>query len=180
MRSRRSWATPFIRCTAVPSAAGTRALGLDRIEAVGWLGIVPFVFLAMGRGTWGDSEEARRWKVVLIVFALWALGPFLTAAGFDLGLPLPQALARFLPAGRQCADARPRDGLRLSRSRRIDGAAAGGADGGPAQCRSVAQASVLRLAWTLIALLALDYLHAPMPLTALDRPAVYETARRDR
>ena len=28
--------------------------------------------------------------------------------------------------------------------------------------------------WALIALLALDYLHAPIPLTALDRPAVYE------
>jgi len=28
--------------------------------------------------------------------------------------------------------------------------------------------------WALIALLAFDYLHAPIPLTALDRPAVYE------
>jgi hypothetical protein len=28
--------------------------------------------------------------------------------------------------------------------------------------------------WAILALLALDYLHAPIPLTALDRPAVYE------
>ncbi len=28
--------------------------------------------------------------------------------------------------------------------------------------------------WALLVLLALDYLHAPIPLTALDRPAVYE------
>ena len=71
--------------------------GLDRIEAVGWLGIVPVVVLLMGRGQWFDTEEARRWKVVLVVFAIWALGPFLTVAGFDMGLPLPQALARFVP-----------------------------------------------------------------------------------
>jgi hypothetical protein len=30
------------------------------------------------------------------------------------------------------------------------------------------------LIWLLIALLVLDYLHAPIPLTSLDRPAVYE------
>ena len=51
----------------------------------------------MQRGKWFDTEEARRWKVVLVVFAIWALGPFLTVAGFDMGLPLPQALARFVP-----------------------------------------------------------------------------------
>ena len=64
---------------------------------MGWLGIVPVVVLLMGRGQWFDTEEARRWKVVLVVFAIWALGPFLTVAGFDMGLPLPQALARFVP-----------------------------------------------------------------------------------
>ena len=72
-------------------------LGFDRIEAVGWLGVVPIVVLSMGRGTWFDGEEARRWKAVLAVFAIWALGPFLTVAGVDAGLPLPQALARFVP-----------------------------------------------------------------------------------
>ena len=72
-------------------------LGLNRIEAVGWIGVVPIVVLLSSRGKWLDSEEARRWKFVLIVFAIWALGPFLTVAGFDMGLPLPQALARFVP-----------------------------------------------------------------------------------
>jgi hypothetical protein len=71
-------------------------LGLDRIEAVGWLGIVPIVVLLTARGKWFDGEEARRWKIVLTVFAIWAVGPFLTVAGFDIGLPLPQALARFV------------------------------------------------------------------------------------
>lgn len=135
-------------------------VGLDRIEAVGWLGIVPIVVLMMRRGTWLDDEEARRWKVVLVVFAVWALGPFLTLAGFDMGLPLPQALARFVP---------------LVENARMPGRAM------VCVYLGLGVLMALRLAgrsapmlWAVVLLLALDYLPAPMPLTALDRPAVYE------
>ena len=135
--------------------------GLDRIEAVGWLGIVPVVVLLMGRGQWFDTEEARRWKVVLAVFALWALGPFLTVAGFDMGLPLPQALARFVP---------------LVENARMPGRAMVCvylALGVLMALRMAAWAGRPAIRWAIVALLALDYLHAPIPLTALDRPAVY-------
>jgi hypothetical protein len=144
-------------------------LGLDRIEAVGWLGIVPVVVLLTGRGTWLDTEEARRWKVVLIVFAIWALGPFLTIGGFDAGLPLPQALARFVPLveiawipGRALMGVYLALGVLMAL--RIAGLAA-------AERSALARPAIQ---WALIALLALDYLHAPIPMTALDRPAVYE------
>ena len=144
------------------------ALHLDRIEAVGWLGIVPFVVLSMGRRIWSDSEEARRWKIVLIVFALWALGPFLTAGGVNLGLPLPQALARFLPVinnaripGRAMVTVYLALGVLMAL--RVDGLT-----------RDAARGFHPRLAWAFIALLAVDYLHAPIPLTALERPGVYE------
>jgi len=140
-------------------------LGLDRIEAVGWLGVVPFVVLLTGRGKWGDVEEARRWKVVLCVFAVWALGPFLTIAGFDAGLPLPQALARFVP---------------VVENARMPGRAMVGvylALGVLMVLRGVAQGFSPAYVWVLIGLLALDYLPAPIPLTALDRPAVYEQLR---
>jgi hypothetical protein len=139
-----------------------RQLGLDRIEAVGWLGIVPAVVLLTRRGEWFDDEEARRWKIVLAVFAIWALGPFLTIAGVDAGLPLPQALARFLP---------------LVDNARMPGRAI------VCVYLSLGVLMALRMAaaihrpavqWALLVLLALDYLHAPIPLTALDRPAVYE------
>ncbi|RPI51929.1 MAG: hypothetical protein EHM55_17745 [Acidobacteria bacterium] len=145
------------------TASGLYArLGLDRIEAVGWIGIVPVIVLLMARGQWSDGEEARRWKVVLAVFALWALGPFLTIAGFDAGLPLPQALARIVP---------------LVENARMPGRAM--------VCVYLALGVLMALrlarvagrsayAWVIIALLALDYLHVPIPLTALDRPAVYE------
>ena len=140
-------------------------LGLDRIEAVGWLGIVPMVVLLIGRGTWSDTEEARRWKVVLTVFAIWALGPFLTIGGIDTGLPLPQALARFVP---------------LVENARMPGRAmvcvylALGVLMALRVATSRSALSRPAVQWTLVALLALDYLHAPIPLTALDRPAVYE------
>ena len=144
------------------------SLNLDRIEAVGWLGIVPIIVFAMGKGQWADSVEARRWKVVLIVFAIWALGPFLTAAGFDLGLPLPQALVRFLPVF---------DNARMPGRAMVCVYLALGV----LMALRLAAANDLAirrfrpgLVWTFIALLALDYLHAPIPLTALDRPAVYE------
>ncbi len=232
-------------------------LGLDRIESVGWIGFVPLIVLMIGRGKWGDKEEARRWKFVVAMFALWALGPFLTVAGFDVGLPLPQALARFVPVvenarmpGRAmvcvylalgvlmalrlaCATGATEAGLKpcatgtestgLKPCATDDGTpvpTAVAQDFSPASVVPVAQdfsaasvvpvaqgfspvdatsvaqgfsaASVVPVAqgfspasavaqgfspgytWLLIALLALDYLHIPIPLTALDRPAVYE------
>ena len=137
-------------------------LGLDRIEAVGWLGVVPLVVLLMNRRQWFDTEEARRWKGVLVVFAVWALGPFLTVAGFDMGLPLPQALARFVP---------------IVENARMPGRAMVGvylALGVLMALRLGSAFGRLAVQWTILALLVLDYLHAPIPLTALDRPAMYE------
>jgi hypothetical protein len=142
--------------------------GLNRIEQVAWLGVVPIGVLLMSRGTWLDEGEARRWKVVFGAFLVWALGPFLMLAGHDLGLPLPEALARFIP---------------LVDNARVPGRAMVGV------YLSLGMLMALRLAagsspfkkipgsvfeWALIALLAVDYLGAPMPLTALDRPAIYE------
>jgi hypothetical protein len=160
------------------------SLGLDRIEAVGWLGIVPVVVLLIGRGTWFDTDEARRWKVVLIVFAIWALGPFLTIGGIDVGLPLPQALARFVPLvenarmpGRAMVGVYMALGVLMAL--RVAGMAglkpaATAAEDGVAPDASVGQGFGPATVWALVALLALDYLHVPIPLTALDRPAVYE------
>ena len=161
---------PFHPVYGAASARLYEGLGLDRIEAVGWIGIVPFIVLLRNRRQWFDDDEARRWKIVLMVFAIWALGPFVTLAGFDMGLPLPQALARFVPLvdnarmpGRAMVVVYLALGvlmaLRLagvSRERARDRARGGG------------------LAWAFVALMAVDYLHAPIPLTVLDRPAVYE------
>jgi hypothetical protein len=140
------------------------AFGLNRIEQVAWLGVVPIVVLLTGRGQWLDRHEARRWTIVCGVFVIWALGPFLMAGGRDLGLPLPQALARFIP---------------LVENARVPGRAMVGV------YLSLGILMALRLGrgdvrlpamfeWALIGLLAIDYLNAPMPLTKLDRPAIYQ------
>ena len=154
-------------------------LGLDRIEAVGWLGVVPLVVLLTGRGKWGDVEEARRWKVVLCVFAVWALGPFLTIAGFDAGLLLPQALARFVPVVENARmPGRAMVGVYLALGVLMVLRVAGNAGLKPRPAGpSVAQGFSPGYVWVLLMLLALDYLPAPIPLTALDRPAVYEQLR---
>jgi hypothetical protein len=147
-------------------------LGLDRIEAVGWLGFVPIVVLLTKRGQWYDREEARRWKAVIAVFAIWALGPFLTVAGFDMGLPLPQALARFVPLvenarmpGRAMVCVYLALGVLMAL--RLAGLTARVAD----EREPGVSPGVV---WAILALLVVDYLSAPIPLTALDRPAVYE------
>ena len=156
---------PFHPLYGGPVSTLYERLGLDRIEAVGWMGVVPVIVLLIGRGTWFDSEEARRWKIVLILFAIWALGPFLTMAGVDMGLPLPQALARFVPLfenARMPGRAMVCVYLALGVLMALRVAADRSALGRPA------------FQWAIVALLAFDYLHAPIPLTALDRPAVYE------
>ena len=164
-------------------------LGLDRIEAVGWVGIVPVFVLLTGRGQWFDGDEARRWKAVLLVFVIWALGPFLTVAGFDMGLPLPQALARFVPLvdnARMPGRAMVCVYLALGVLMALRMAGMAGLKASttteeqyvvPTFRSAITFGSALgrpAVQWALLLLLAFDYLHAPIPLTALDRPAVYE------
>ncbi|MCM3881834.1 MAG: hypothetical protein ND807_17130 [Vicinamibacterales bacterium] len=142
---------------------------LDRIEAVGWLGIIPVVVLLSSKGTWFDGDEARRWKTVLLVFAVFALGPFLTFGGHALGLPLPQALARFIPLvenARMPGRAMVVIYLALGVLMALRLAAA--------NLRVEARFGSAAVQWALVALLAVDFLNAPIPLTALDRPAVYQ------
>jgi hypothetical protein len=150
------------------------ALGIDRIEQIGWLGIVPLAVLFTRRGQWVDPDEARRWTVVLVVFAVWSVGPFMMIAGRNSGLPLPETLARWIPfvenarmPGRAMVGVYMAlgvlMGLRLAgpKLRPADTAAPGSA---------ISRAG---FQWLLIALLGLDFLNAPLPLTALDRPLVY-------
>ena len=106
---------------------------------LGWIGIVPIMVLLTGRGKWLANEEARRWKIVLIVFAVCALG---VTVGAMVGV--------YLALGVLMA-------LRLAGLK-----------------NRIRSTYVPGITTALIVLLALDYLPAPVPLTALDRPAVYE------
>lgn len=137
---------------------------LDRIEAVGWLGVVPVLLLFAGRAARRATDDERIWRVVAAAFAVWAVGPFLTVAGFDTGLKLPETLARFVP---------------FVANARMPGRAMVGVFMAVAvliALRVSRAAGTLRrpaMQWLLIALVGLDFWDAPIPLTPLDSPAVY-------
>jgi hypothetical protein len=141
-------------------------LHLDRIEGVGWIGIVPALLLVSAR-VWNAhvGPDLRIWRTVAAAFAIWALGPFLTVAGFDTGLKLPVILLRYVP---------------LVANARMPGRAMVGVFMALAVivgiAFSAAKGWLRRPAsqWLLIALLVFEFWDAPIPLTLLDRPAAYQ------
>ena len=147
------------------AARAYASVGLDRIEAVGWMGIVPLVLigssLAMREPV---SRELRVWRIIAIAFGLWALGPILTVGGFDTGLKLPAILLRYVP---------------FVANARIPGRAMVGVFVALAVLASAALAAApawrrrAPMQWLLIAFVAFEYWDAPIPITSLDRPALY-------
>jgi len=134
------------------------AFGENYIETVGWLGVVPLLLLVGAR-----TSTGRVWRIVGVAFFIWALGPFLVVGGVDTGLKLPAILLRFMPfvanarmPGRAMvmvyAAVAVLIAMRLAASRRL---------------RSPA------VQWLLVALVVVDFWDAPLPMTSLDRPAVY-------
>jgi hypothetical protein len=163
-------ATPFIGHPRHPltgswSRRVYASLGLDDIEAVGWLGIAPVLILAVTRTDRPGRPDARIWRTSAVVFGVLALGPLLTAGGFDTGLRLPAILLRYVPfvenarmPGRAMAGVFLALAMilawRIRSARGIPGSPAG--------------------QWFAIALVAFEYWDAPIPLTVLDRPQVYQ------
>ena len=142
----------------------------NHVEGVAWLGVVPLILLLWPRrGGSVASPDARPWHAVLFIAFVWALGPRLLVAGFDVGLPLPQILARFIP---------------LVNNARVPGRTM------VLVYLAVAVLVAIRVArmegtwhraviqWALVGLVLLDFLPAPMPLTRLTQPAVYRTLAR--
>jgi len=147
------------------------AFGKDYVETIGWIGVVPLVLLAASVWSPADSgrppgRDVRIWRAVAVVFAVWALGPFLTIGGHDTGLKLPAILLRYVP---------------LVENARMPGRAIVmvfmaiavliACHLGSARER-IGSAGVQ---WSLAAAIAFEYWAAPLPLTTLDRPNVYES-----
>ena len=148
-------------------ALGARAygaLGQNYIEVMAWLGVVPLLLLATQRST-AEEGDLRRWRVVAVAFFLWSLGPFLVVGGFDTGLKLPQILLRYVPFAanaRMPGRAMVVVYLALAVILAIRASEAGGRFRSPA------------LQWAAIGLIAFEYWAAPVRMTMLDRPPVYE------
>jgi hypothetical protein len=75
-----------------------RHAGIDLIEQALWLGIVPLVAIAiLAANKPSRAGAASRWMWIGGLFLTWSAGAYLIVAGFDTGLPLPQALAHYVP-----------------------------------------------------------------------------------
>ena len=142
----------------------------NHVEGVAWVGVVPLILLLWPRrGRSVPSPDVRPWHAVLFIAFIWALGPRLVVAGFDVDLPLPQILVRFIP---------------LVNNARVPGRAM------VLVYLAVAVLVAIRVTrlegiwrravtqWALLGLVLLDFLPAPMPLTRLSQPAVYATLAR--
>ena len=140
------------------------ALSADAVEAIAWVGVVPLLLWFLTRGARRRLEDARLWGVVGAVFLVWALGPYLLVGGFDTGLKLPQILARFVPF---VANARMPGRAIVVVFMALAVLVGAGLARGPRFQRPAIQ-------WLLIAIVAFEYWDAPIHLTPLDRPAVYQ------
>ena len=147
-----------------------KAWHLDVMEGMGWVGVVPVALLLWPRRRLTTDDERRNWLTVAAVFAIWAMGPFLTIGGVDTGLKLPELVAQFVPIvsnahmpGRAIVGVylalATMVALRLARAE------------GPLQRA--------RVQWLVIALLIVEYTVAPIPLTTLDVPSVYRQLARE-
>lgn len=140
------------------SAALYDRLGWNLVEGVAWVGIVPAMLAWIGwRRGQADPRQTRRWGVLLIIFFIWSLGPFLQIAGANTGLVLPETLLRFVP---------------IAANARIPGRAmvmvylalAMFAAAGATALRG--RWSHPRWQWIAIALVAAGFLRAPLPMYA--------------
>jgi hypothetical protein len=152
--------SPLHPLTGAWTSAVYARLGIDPIEEMGWIGVVPVALLIWG--LWrARSQPAMRWTVGGgLFFFVWALGPWLRVAGMNAGLMLPANLFGLIPI---VSNARmPGRALAVTLLAASLLAA-----------RLLADLSPRRRLWAalgLSALVTLDSVAAPFPLIAMDPP----------
>jgi hypothetical protein len=144
------------------------SIGLDVMEASGWMGVVVTILIALTVRRARGVPEVRRWLLVAAGFGVWALGPYLTVLGQNVGLLLPQALAHVVP---------------ILDNARIPGRAMVMVH----LAAVVAIAAALAMRWPRLSTSALAGIGAlaiaesaalPLPLVALEPPGVYADLAR--
>jgi len=144
--------------------AAYAGLGIHPIESVTWLGLLPLACLFWAMTRLRARPEVQRWLLVIGVFFVWSLGPFLMVFGANSGFLLPQTLLRFVP---------------LLANARIPGRAFVMVILGVAMLVAYVLAVLPRRFTAAAALLLLvDYWPAPQPMVSIDRPSLYATTLR--
>jgi hypothetical protein len=72
-------------------------LGIDVVESTAWLGIAPLILTIYAWRRGATETAVRQWRLVAIVFFVWALGSHLFIVGHNTALPAPAALLQFVP-----------------------------------------------------------------------------------
>ena len=158
---------PFHPLTGGWTTAAYQRFGIDRIEGIGWLGILPTLFLVLGVWRAGANRDLRRTVAAAIAFFIWALGPWLTIAGVRTGVLLPENFLGFIPV---LSNARmPGRAIVVT----CLAAAMIGARMVAALPRR--QGNVVALGATLFVLV--EYVPAPYPSISLEIPQIYSQLR---
>ena len=142
-----------------------QAAGVNLIEHVAWLGPAAIVLAVLGL----RARAREPWLLPLIVFSIWALGPFVEVAGRATPFWLPAVIVRWIPV---VANARiPARAIVVVYL----------------ACAMLAAFGLKRLlaegrgtlAAALVGLLLIDYAAAPPPVVRLERPAVIDALLAD-
>jgi hypothetical protein len=72
-------------------------LGIDAIESIAWLGVVPLVLSIWAVHHKPNDRAVRTWTAVCLVFVVWALGSHVFAFGRNIALIMPGSLLRYVP-----------------------------------------------------------------------------------
>lgn len=88
---------PLNALTGGLTKAAYTAFRIDPTEGAAWLGIAQIVLLVVAFKRLRTEPEGRRLLLAAAVFFVWALGPYLTIAGQNSALLLPQSFFKFVP-----------------------------------------------------------------------------------
>jgi hypothetical protein len=145
------------------TTAAYARLDIDRIEGMGWLGIVPTTFMLWAIARAGARNEFPSTLAGGLLFLVWALGPWLKVAGLNTGLMLPANVFGLIPI---LSNAR-------MPGRAIVVTVLAAALLGARLIASSPRPFRRRLACAAAVLLVIDYLPAPFPLIPTGVPRLY-------
>jgi hypothetical protein len=158
---------PFHSVWGLPIRRVYAQMGIDLVESGAWLGIVPVVLTVYALRRRWNEPGVRLWAAVGAAFFVWALGSHVHAAGYNTGLIMPATLIRYLPI---VSNARMPGRTILVVYLAMAMLSAVTVARWQGRWRHVA--IVIAAAIVLV-----DYLAAPFPLTAMECPGIYQVLR---
>jgi hypothetical protein len=160
--------SPFHPLWGAASRAVYTGFGIDPIESVGWLGIVPVALAVFAVQRRRADRNIRLWYAIGCVFFAWSLGTHLFIAGHNIALVMPGAIVQFVPI---LANARMPGRAMVV----VYLAMAVLAAVGVSECRKTTARALAMLAIPVLVLA--DFFVAPLPIASVTCPPIYDAVR---